>query len=81
MLEENEIPYIKQHAMRHLAISLMISDGQPIEIVRAIAGHSDEVITRAVYTHIDVKSKVDTMTGLVDRVFREREAKAAKKTP
>lgn len=78
MLEENEIPYIKQHAMRHLAISLMISDGQPIEIVRAIAGHSDEVITRAVYTHIDVKSKVDTMTGLVDRVFRERDAKQVK---
>ena len=78
MLEEQNIPYIKQHSMRHLAISLMISNGQPIEIVRAIAGHSDEVITRAVYTHIDVRSKVETMTGLVDRVFRERETKAAK---
>lgn len=78
MLEENNIPYMQQHTMRHLAISLMISNGQPIEIVRAIAGHSDEVITRAVYTHIDVKSKVETMTGLVDRVFREREARAGK---
>ena len=78
MLEENDIPYMQQHTMRHLAISLMISNGQPIEIVRAIAGHSDEVITRAVYTHIDVKSKVETVTGLVDRVFREREAKGGK---
>lgn len=75
MLEENRIPYMQQHTMRHLAISLMISDGHPIEIVRAIAGHSDEAITRAVYTHIDLKSKVEPMTGLVDRVFREREAK------
>lgn len=81
MLGENDIPYLQQHSMRHLAISLMISNGQPIEIVRAIAGHSDEAITRAVYTHIDVKSKVETMTGLVDRVFRERETKAAKDMP
>lgn len=78
MLEENGIPYMQQHTMRHLAISLMVSNGQPIEIVRAVAGHSDEAITRAVYTHIDVKSKVETMSSLVDRVFRERE-KAAQK--
>ena len=73
MLEEQGIPYLQQHTMRHLAISLMVSNGEPIEIVRAIAGHSDEVITRAVYTHLDVKSKVGAMESLVDRVFRERE--------
>lgn len=83
MLEENGIPYLQQHTMRHLAISLMISNGEPIEIVRAIAGHSDEVITRSVYTHLDVKSKVGALEGLVDRVFRERESaeKKASKRP
>ena len=64
--------------MRHLAISLMVSNGAPIEIVRAIAGHSDEVLTRAVYLHLDVKSKVGAMESLVDRVFREREGAASK---
>lgn len=79
MLEEYDLPYLQQHTMRHLAISLMIANGQPIEIVRAIAGHSDEAITRAVYTHLDARSKVETMSGLVDRVFRERDAASYKR--
>jgi Site-specific recombinase XerC len=78
MLDEQGIPYLQQHSMRHLAISLMISNGEPIEIVRAIAGHSNDVITRAVYTHLDVKSKVGAMESLVSRVFREREKAAGK---
>lgn len=78
LLEQHRIPYLQQHTMRHLAISLMVSNGAPIEIVRAIAGHSDEVLTRAVYLHLDVKSKVGAMESLVDRVFREREGAATK---
>ena len=78
LLEQHGIPYMQQHTMRHLAISLMVSNGAPIEIVRAIAGHSDEVLTRAVYLHLDVKSKVGAMESLVDRVFREREGAASK---
>ncbi|MBO1739795.1 site-specific integrase [Leifsonia sp. TF02-11] len=73
LLEDNRIPYIRQHAMRHIAISTMIIQGFPIEIVRAIAGHETEAITRTVYTHIDVKSKVEPMRGLTDEIFKERE--------
>ncbi len=78
LLEDNNIPHTAQHNMRHLAISLMITNGQPIEIVRAIAGHHADSITRTVYSHVAVQAKVETMEGLVDRIFRERE-KAAKK--
>jgi integrase len=75
LLANNNIPFIRQHAMRHLAISLLITNNQPIEIVRAIAGHHSEAITRATYTHVSVGAKVAPMEGLIDRVFREREAR------
>lgn len=79
LLEANNIPYTPQHNMRHLAISMMVANGEPIEIVRAIAGHHAVEITRSVYTHLSASSKVKTLEGLVDRVFREREQEAARK--
>lgn len=81
LLEENRIPFVRQHAMRHLAISLLITNNQPIEIVRAIAGHHSEAITRATYTHVAVSAKVAPMEGLIDRVFRERERQTQRQNP
>jgi integrase len=73
LLKENNIPFLRQHAMRHIAISILVSENQPIEVIRAIAGHHSEAITRATYTHIAVKTKVAPMKSLTDKIFRERE--------
>lgn len=73
LLEENGIPYIRQHAMRHIAISAMIEDGTPIEIVRAYAGHKKEDLTRGTYTHLGAGASKNAVEGLTDNLFRERD--------
>jgi integrase len=67
-LADNKIPFVRQHAMRHLAISLLITKNQPIELVRAIAGHHSEAITRGTYTHVAVSAKIAPMEGLIGHV-------------
>jgi integrase len=63
------IPYIRQHAMRHIAISLMIEAGAPMEIVRNYAGHGDEKITRSVYLHLSSKPAEIHVQQLTDNIF------------
>ena len=78
LLSDHKLPFIRQHAMRHIAISNMVKLGLPIEIIRAIAGHESEAITRATYTHLSAGSKVEAMTAYSDKVFGAREKKALK---
>jgi integrase len=76
LLSGLNIEFVRQHAMRHIAISSMVRLGQPIEIIRSIAGHQSEAITRATYTHLSPNSKVETITKFSDLVFHRREKKA-----
>ncbi|TQL55051.1 tyrosine-type recombinase/integrase [Subtercola boreus] len=71
---------IRQHALRHIAITLLITHGTPIEIVRAIAGHHSEAITRGTYSHIDTAPKVQPMNDLMDDIYRTADKRAARKT-
>jgi integrase len=79
LLERHKMPFIRQHAMRHIAISNLVRLGQPIEIIRSIAGHESEAITRATYTHLSASTKMEAMKKYSDQVFGAREKKALKK--
>jgi integrase len=65
------IPYIPMHSLRHLAITIMIENGTPIEIIRDYAGHSDEEITRLVYSHTGHTAYIPAVTELSDSLFKE----------
>lgn len=51
-LEKYGLRHIKLHGTRHSAISLLLSEGIPIQIVQQRAGHQDPKITLAVYSHV-----------------------------
>jgi integrase len=77
LLKDFKLEFVRQHAMRHITISNMVKLGQPIEIIRAIAGHESEAITRATYTHLSPGSKVETINRYSDVLFSAREKKQA----
>jgi integrase len=79
LLENNKLPWIRQHAMRHIAISNMVKLGYPIEIIRSIAGHESEAITRATYTHLSASSKLTAIESYSDLVFAKRGEQTKKK--
>ena len=73
LLAAYKIDFIRQHAMRHIAISWMVRLGQPIEIIRSIAGHDSESITLATYTHLSAGAKKPTLEAYTDEVFKARD--------
>lgn len=51
-LEKHGLRHIKLHGTRHSAISLLLSEGVPIQMVQQRAGHQDPKITLSVYSHV-----------------------------
>lgn len=51
-LEKHGLRHIKLHGTRHSAISLLLSEGIPIQMVQQRAGHQDPKITLSVYSHV-----------------------------
>jgi integrase len=46
------LPHLRFHDLRHSAVSFMAAEGVPVEVARAILGHSDARLTMNVYRHI-----------------------------
>lgn len=51
-LKKYGLRHIKLHGTRHSAISWLLSQGIPLHIVQARAGHQDPKITLSVYSHV-----------------------------
>ena len=67
-LKKHGLRHIKLHGTRHSAISLFLSEGIPLNLVQARAGHKDPKVTLAVYSHVaNDKQKVvaDKLTELL----------------
>lgn len=72
-LKKYGLRHIKLHGTRHSAISLLLSEGVPIQIVQQRAGHQDPKITLAVYSHVskDKESLVADTLGEILFVWHE----------
>lgn len=72
-LEKYGLRHIKLHGTRHSAISLLLSEGVPIQIVQQRAGHQDPKITLAVYSHVskDKESLVADTLGEILFIWHE----------
>ena len=75
---EKYVEPLRGHALRHIGISMMVGDGQPIEVVRMLAGHADEAVTRAVYTHLSWVQGTDAVRSLASSIYKEYDAKQEK---
>ena len=51
-LKKYNLRHIKLHGTRHSAISFLLAEGVPLNIVQQRAGHKDPKITLAVYSHV-----------------------------
>jgi integrase len=78
MLKRHGYKPIRQHALRHFAVSLLVSEHVPLEIVSKYIGHSSVEITRSIYTHLNIPDQEIIIDKLGERVFeRSDQAKRA----
>jgi integrase len=52
LLENNDLPHITMHGLRHTYASMLIAEGVPVSEVSAQLGHASVDITLRVYTHL-----------------------------
>ena len=70
-LKKHGLRHIKLHGTRHSAISWLLSQGVPLHIVQARAGHQDPKITLSVYSHV-AKEDENLVANLMDeRLFKK----------
>lgn len=65
-LKKHGLRHIKLHGTRHSAISWLLSQGVPLHIVQARAGHQNPNITLSVYSHV-AKDDENIVADLLDR--------------
>lgn len=62
-------PGHKPHDTRHTCVSLLTAAGVDPRIIRSIVGHKGVNVTEAVYTHIDMSTKLDSINKAVALVW------------
>lgn len=67
-LKKYGIRHLKLHATRHSAISMLLSEGVPLHIVRDRAGHKSSEITLSVYSHV-AKDKQTVATKTLEHLL------------
>lgn len=67
-LKKYGLRHIKLHGTRHSAISLLLSEGVPIQIAQQRAGHQDPKITLSVYSHVP-KDKESLVADMLEDVL------------
>ena len=60
MFEKKHTP----HDTRHTCISMLTEAGIDARIIKQIVGHASNNVTESVYTHIDIKIKIDAMKSM-----------------
>lgn len=68
-LKKCGLRHIKLHGTRHSAISLLLSEGVPIQIAQQRAGHQDPKITLGVYSHVSKDKESLVADTLEDVLF------------
>ncbi len=73
LLDENGLPHIKFHALRHSCISLLANNTAfSMKQIQDYAGHGDFLTTFKVYSHADnsaEKTEMDYITSCFDDLF------------
>ena len=56
LIEDNNLPHITMHGLRHTYASMLIASGVPVSEVSAQLGHASIDITLRTYTHLFTKA-------------------------
>ena len=52
------------HCTRHTCVSLLTEAGVDERIIQKIVGHKGQNVTQAVYTHLDLDTKLDAINRI-----------------
>ncbi len=63
-LEDNKMPHIRFHDLRHSTASYLIKNGLSLKEIQIWLGHSDISITANIYTHVDSEMKMNTASKI-----------------
>lgn len=67
-LKKHGLRHIKLHGTRHSVITLLLSEGVPLNLVQARAGHKDPKVTLGVYSHV-AKDKQNVVANKLDSLI------------
>jgi integrase len=70
--EKTGLPHFRFHDLRHVAATLLLSEGVHPKIVQEILGHSQISMTLDVYSHVLPNMQQDAMNRLNDLFITER---------
>lgn len=68
---EAGVPYLTAHQLRHVAATLLLEAGTPVQIVAAMLGHSTPVTTMSIYQHVDADMNIRAASDLSALLFDE----------
>lgn len=57
ILEQNDMPHIRFHDIRHSVASYLLKNGVSLKEIQLWCGHSDISVTAMFYTHVDLEMK------------------------
>lgn len=76
------LPFVRQHANRHFAISDAVSLGQGISSIKSLSGHApSSKVTEATYTHLSREDNRQVINAITEKMYsrsdeeKEREAR------
>ncbi len=64
LLEQNGLPKMRFHDLRHCCASLLLANGVPLKQIQEWLGHSDFSTTANIYAHLDYSSKISSALAL-----------------
>ena len=79
LLDDNNMPHIRFHDLRHSCVTLLCHQGVPMEDISKWLGHSNLLTTEQVYAHYDDMKKGSALKALSSAVDNEKDDKDAKK--
>ena len=65
VLEQNNMPRIRFHDLRHSCASLLFAQGVAMKDIQAWLGHSTIGTTANIYTHLDENSKINSANAIL----------------
>jgi integrase len=79
LADRSGIGTMNPHALRHGAVSLLMAEEVPVEMVSEVAGHSSIRVTKDVYGHI-APARLDVASDAMERALGTRPTATARAT-
>ena len=68
IIEDNKLPKIRFHDLRHSAASLLVDMGFSLKEVQEYLGHNNISTTADIYSHLEFKSKQNIVKSMSDKL-------------